>query len=203
MALLLAAAALLAALLPGCVAVYHPLSRLHRPVAIDTDVANFADVELDLLCLPGPVLSRGEAEVLCRRLTRVFENQGAVVHARTRAGRPEDVEGGQEPGAPGAGGARSRLQMQLSARLLHREKSWLLPWVTTEYSFAQDVVIRDHGGFLLVRDTLTGRITKRLGFFGSAPAELSRDLYGQLSQLTYNARMRRKVLDEATSRRAP
>lgn len=88
----------------------------------------------------------------------------------------------------------------------------------SESTFAQEVVIRDGTGFLLARDRLEGRIVRSFGlgpWVGNkvadwawrekedelsgkaANADLSADLYGQLSQLVFNARMRARVLAEA------
>lgn len=188
-----------ACLLPAaCTTYYHPMSALHRPVAINTDYANFAGLELEIHCLPGPVLDEDEAADLCQKLSRLFENQGAVVQTRTTLGRVANEDGELSGARPTAGEgratARTSLGLRLSSRLLHEESSWVFPWVTTEYTFAQDVVIRDETGFLLVKDSLTARLVRRVGLFGDAGEELTRDLYGQLSQLTLNARMRRRVL---------
>lgn len=93
----------------------------------------------------------------------------------------------------------------------------LLPGVVEE-TFAQDIEIRDATGFLLARDTLEGRLVRSYGagtWAGNKildwtvrPAEermtgdaverdLSADLYGQLSQLLFNAKIQRQVLDGA------
>ena len=116
----------------------------------------------------------------------------------------------------------------------------LVPAVT-ESTFAQDVIIRDGSGFLLVSDSLQGRIINRYGITAWAgdrilqrvwrraqglesgrrgpgaklvmsmvdtsqvtqtdvdPIEedLSADLYGQLSQLMFNAKIQWQVLQDA------
>ena len=69
--------------------------------------------------------------------------------------------------------------------------------IVTDYTFAQDISIRDETGFLLIRDTLTGRFVRRFGFSDDTEEAFSRDYYGQLSQLTLNAKVRRQVLNEA------
>ncbi len=197
----------LTGLLAGCTTLYQPVSGLHRPVAIDLDVANFAGTVLELQCLPGPVLLDWDAEELCRKLAQLYENQGAEVHTRITEGKVPDLDGGGEEAeaaapavvaAPAQGGAgKLHLSLRISSRLLHDEKSWILPWMTKDYTFAQDVVVRDETGFLLVRDTLIGRLVKRMGFFGGAEDDLSRDFYRHMSQVAFNAKMRRQVLGEA------
>jgi hypothetical protein len=88
----------------------------------------------------------------------------------------------------------------------------------TETSFAVDVIIRDESGFLLVSDSLQGRLVRRLGVGAwgtnlvldrflrdeddritgdAAHEDLSADLYGQLGQLMFNAKMQREVLSQA------
>lgn len=188
----------LACLATGCMSVYQPMSGLHRPVAIDTDLANFPDVEFLIQCLPAEqVITETEAQDLCRKLTMLFENQGARVETRTRPGRADDVDDTSREAPEGKPGAM-KLTVELSARLIHKDVVNILWWkITTDYIFAQDVVIRDETGFLLVRDTLTGRFIRRLGFSRGANLHFSKDFYGQLSQLALNARMRRTVLTES------
>ena len=67
----------------------------------------------------------------------------------------------------------------------------------TDYSFAQDITVRDADGALLIEDTLMGRFTQRFGFGEEASERFSRDYYRFVSQLTHNARMRQRVLVEA------
>lgn len=180
--------------------VYQPMSGLNRPVAINTDYANFTGVALTLLCLPGPLVEPDQAEDQCRKLSQLFENQGARVETRTSPGRVEDPDGDVEAAEPTAEETAPALALtiELSARLIHREVTNFLWWaITTDYTFAQDIVIRDSSGFLLLKDTLTGRFVRRLGFSRGAGPDFSRDYYNQLSQLTLNARMRRQVLGEA------
>lgn len=210
----------------GCVHVYQPMSGLHRPVVIDTGIANFQDVALDIYCLPGRGLALGEAASLCRKVAQLFENQGAQVSTALHERRlvdPTDavVDGGESP--PRA----TSLVLELRAHDLDVSKdplSWLLCFGTftlvpgvTEITFAQDVVIRDASGFLLSSETQRGRIVRRfgLGAWGGntlldliwrdkrdqitgypADRALSADLYQQLSQLVFNAKMRTMVLQE-------
>jgi hypothetical protein len=119
------------------------------------------------------------------------------------------------------------LTVELRGRQIHAARhpwSWLfcvasftlLPGVT-ESTFAQDVLIRDANGFLLSSKTLKGRLVQRFGagpWIGNAMLNLSRekgnkikrsaaekdlsnDLYGQLSQSVFNAKIQWEVLQEA------
>ncbi len=99
----------------------------------------------------------------------------------------------------------------------------VLPGVT-EQSFAQDVTVRDDAGYLLVQRSLEGRIVRYVGF-GSwagnkvldwlvrppeeeltgdrANRDLSADLYGQLSQSVFDAKLHWEVQKAATAQGTP
>jgi len=220
--------ALLAA--PGCVHVYQPLSGLHRPIVVDPGARNFEDLRLTVVCRAGDLLSRGEARLLCDKVGKLFEIQGArvtTVTDRGRYGGGEDEVGEDAPTAIDA--TTTDLVLELRARANHTTNdvlSWVLCIGTatlapayTESTFAQDVVIRDATGFLLVSDSLEGRIVRTFGLgtwagnklldlvarkkedelsTKAVHADVSRDLYGQLSQMVFNAKMRWQVLEEAT-----
>jgi hypothetical protein len=204
---LLLCPAALCALATGCVTIYQPLSGLHRPVAIDTSYANFDDVSVTFHCVPGDVIDEGDSQTLCRSLALLFENQGALVTTRSTAGllpEPDELTAEAEGKAP----PETALNVRLESRLIHKEESrtaWPFPWptVTTDYTFAQDISIRDETGFLLARDTLTGRFVRRFGFTSEAKKKFSADFYEQVSQLALNARMRRQVLVEAQQSARP
>ncbi|MEZ4316657.1 MAG: hypothetical protein R3F61_04115 [Myxococcota bacterium] len=215
----------------GCVRVYQPMSGLHRPKVIDVRAANFQDLHLTIRCVPGGLLSRHEASMLCQKVTTLFQNQGALVHTIDNSGQVDADETPEEdPEAP----PRTDLSLELRARKVHESHhplSWIASAVTftvlpglSETTFAQDVEIRDGTGFLLVSDSMEGRIVRKVGAgpwfgnkildlvardkdeklgIGSAYRELSRDLYQQLSQHTFNAKMQWEVLQEAELRAAP
>ena len=95
----------------------------------------------------------------------------------------------------------------------------LVPAVDEEI-FGLELQVRDGSGFLLAQESLKGRVIRRFGsvtYVGSrfmdwaardkderfrpdaAERELSADLYGQLTQLVFNARMRSLVQQEAAA----
>lgn len=214
----------------GCVHVYQPMGSLHQPVVVDPTVANFQDLRLVVDCVPGDMLNAAQANILCERVGTLFENQGAEVHTQVLGGQAMDAGliGGQaddEPAAP----PPTDLRMQLRAREVHEDKhplSWVLCAFSftlvpgrTERTFAQDVVIYDENGFLLLRETLEGRLVHRFGggvWLGNAlldlvyrdtedeilgkaaNRDLSGDLYLHLSQLVFNAKMRWQVHQDVT-----
>jgi hypothetical protein len=184
----------------GCVTVYQPLVSLQRPVVVDPQIANFEGQRVLVRCIPGDYLQPSDAVQLCRNVRTLFANQGAEV----------DVEI-PRPGASARdeqGGPKADLIIDLKARLVH------VPAIT-EFTFAQEVIILDSSGFQLASDTLQGRFVRYCGVGlwavngaldllvrsdaedltgDSAQKDFSRDFYGQLSQLAFNARMRSLVI---------
>jgi hypothetical protein len=208
---------LLAVLSSGCVTVYQPLVSLQRPVVVDPRIPNFEGQRMLVRCIPGDYLQLDDAVQLCRNVSALFTNQGAQVETevpRMGTSAPE-----------GQGEAKADLIIDLKARLVHEENSGLL-WTLsalsftlipaiTEFTFAQEIVIRDSSGFQLASDTLQGRFVRYTGvglwavnsvldllvrsdaeeLTGDAPKkDFSRDFHGQLSQLAFNARMRSLVM---------
>ncbi len=202
----------------GCVVhTYQPLAGLHRPVVVDpTAPDNLSDLDLTVACVPGGKLGPSEAGVLCRQVGRLFENQGARV-VTTLGGPPDE--------APAGDPRPIALRLELRSRQIH-EASPALGWAAmiasfslvpalTEFTFAQDVVVRSASGALLATEALEGRITHWFGFGawasnqlldwtvrpeahevvgGGADRVLSQDLYRQLSQVVFDAKLQARVL---------
>lgn len=203
--------------LSSCVSVYQPLVSLQRPVAVRTEAGNFVGVRVLIRCAPGDYLEPVDAERLCRKVRAVFANQGAEaeVEIPRSDGSASQVERSTKPD----------LVIDLTSRLAHEDNSkllWLVSFATftlvpaiSDYTFRQDVSIRDADGFLLASDTYQGRFVRYFGLAvwlgstalnwvrsdaeklspGALHRDFSRDFYGQLSQLAFNARMRAKVLN--------
>ena len=190
-------------LLGGCVDVYQPMSGLHRPIAIDVGYANFTDLALSVRCLPSAALDTGDAGKLCQRIARLFENQGARVQVLRADAPPIEEPEDAAPDEKKADKPRAALAIDVRAREIRRESTTLIPWlwsITTDYTVAQDISIRDETGFLLVQDTFVCRFVNRLGFMSDADEQFSADFYGQLSQLALNAKVRHRVLAEGKAR---
>lgn len=205
----------------GCVVhTYQPMSGLHDPVIVDPTAPNLADVDLEVVCVPKELLNNQTAGALCRRVGLLFENQGARVTTSVGAAPEPDDE------APDGEGPRPvALRLELRARQLH-QASHPLSWAATiatlsivpamsEFTFEQDVVVRDGSGVLLAEDTLRGRMVHWYGFGAwasnqlldltiredadevvgdGADRDLSTDLYRTLSQTVFDARMQARVL---------
>ena len=212
--------------LRACVTVYQPLSALQRPVLVDPQAPNLSDVHITLHCLSNEFLERNDAQLLCRRLTSLFIHQGADVVSANDVGLDEYDEtetagDANEKPIRLTVTLRARLLHKETNPLL-----WTLSFMTTtlvpafsEYSFAQDISITDESGSLLVYESLEGRfmihfgviywaITKVIDWVVREPNErvsgdaaqddFSRDFYGQLSQLVFNARMRQSLLQSGS-----
>lgn len=204
----------------SCLTVYQPMSGIHRPVVVDTEVANFAGEALNIHCIPKDFLSPQQASSLCEKLRILFENQGATVATITSRALLEEARL-PNPDA---------MTLEISARMLHHETNpvlWSLSFMTltlipgiAEYTFVQDIKIRDSSGFLLVSDALKAKFTRYFGlstYFGNIALDLvrdekdklsddhvktdfSNDFYPQLSQLVFNAKMRQQVLQSPNAR---
>lgn len=205
------------ALSSGCVTVYQPLTSLQQPVVVDPEVANFPGLRLLVRCHAGDYLDTSDAQTLCRNVGTLFRNQGAQVELEVpRAGRSgRDREEGAKPDL--IVDLKARLLHEEDSAVLRVLSvfTWTLVPTIHEFTMAQDVSIRDGSGSLLVSDSLQGRFIEYMGvgvwgvnfaldlavrpyeeeFTGDAPKrEFSRDFYGQLNQLVFNARMRSLVL---------
>jgi hypothetical protein len=208
-------------LLGGCVHVYQPLLRLQDPVAVHPREGNFQGVRVLVSCIPGDFVDRVESEELCQHAGDLFTKQGAIVQTRTG---PAPRPGAETKGPP------PELQVDLSARQIYEENSTLL-WLVSigtltlvpaisEYTFAQDVSIRDADGVLLASDSWQARFVRYFGFTtwavnalldlafrthaerltGDAfEEEFSKDYYGQLTQMVFNAHARWALLHPKTA----
>lgn len=226
----LAAAVLLSEI--GCVHTYQPMSGLHDPVIVDIQAPNFTDVNLTIHCIPGVDLSPQEASVLCENVGVLFRNQGAKVRTVTTSRALQDDALGGELGESAAeedAEAPTDLLLELRGRRLNESNDpllWALCYASltmvpavSEFTFAQDAVVRDGSGFLLSTDTVQGRIVRQFGgsvWLGNrildrlvreerdevtgdaAKNDLSEDLYRQLSQMVYNAKVQWQVLQAAS-----
>jgi hypothetical protein len=208
---------LLGAALSGCVTVYQPLVSLQRPVPIDHQLANFEGQRFLVRCVPGDGLPPSDAQRLCFKVRSLFAVQGAEVEVEI------PIQG--RPGGAGQAALEPDLSIELRSRLLHSENSKVLWFLSVasftlvptiaEFTFAQEVTIRDGAGFVLASDSLQGRFVNYFGFGvwavnaaldflvrsddekltgNVAGKEFTRDFYRQLSQLAFDAHMRSLVL---------
>jgi len=210
----------------GCVRVYQPMSGLHRPIVVDPGAANFTDLDLTLRCTAGNLLNRVESRELCRKVGLLFENQGARVHIVAEGGasgpsESEEPAVEEEPRPIALSldlSARKEHVSRHPMSWVFFAMSFTLAPGMAEHSFIQDLSIRDDSGFLLASESLEGRLVEYVGLgpwaghklldatvrskeervMGEAMGEdISADVYGQLSQILFNAKIAAQVLDEA------
>jgi hypothetical protein len=128
---------------------------------------------------------------------------------------------------PADGKRPLELTLEVRGRQIHQAfypLSWALCYVTftmlpavSEGTFAQDIVVRDGSGFLLASESIQGRHVHRFGagtwvgntlldlarkkedrVMGKAfERDLSNHVYGQMSQILFNARIQAEVLRDA------
>jgi hypothetical protein len=239
----------------ACVSVYHPLSGLQSPVAIDPALGNLHGLRILVHCVPRDLLE-DDAGVLCTHVGQLFENQGAEVKTLTTVARSredeafddledetsDDAETTPDPEraetAPAETGVaeaaapapRPDLVVELRAHTLYERRDfvlWTLSWLTatlapglSERAFVQEVMIRDDRGSVLAEGDLQGRIVTYfgLGYWATSTVldlvardeeeemsdanlgrHLSADLYAQLSQMAFNASLRRRVLERSAA----
>ncbi len=232
----LALAASLMFLASGCVKIYHPVSGLNQPTVLDLTAGNFQDLALTVHCPPGELVNADEARALCRKVGLLFENQGAKVTTytsdRSLIQSPSSLDWDDTPaeGATAAEPPPTDLILELRAHRVHIKNhhlTWLMCVATfslvpavAEYTFHQDVIVRDGSGYLLATDVLEGRIVRyggggywlgtkltdllwrdkgeRILDVSNPHQELSADFYAQLTQVVFNAKMRRRVLERAS-----
>jgi len=216
---------LLITLTSGCVRAYQPLRGLHDPRIVDPTLPNFADLSIDVYCVPGDDLKPAQASILCQRVGTLFENQAAEVETYTVDPRVSGGDGGLGLEEDTTSRAPADLVVELRTEAVHKNPhplSWGLCYITgtlvpavRESTFTQRVVVRDSDGFLLAQSTFEGRIifSFGIGTWGGnklldltvrepseeltgegAKADLSKDLYEQLTQVVYNAKVRGQLL---------
>jgi hypothetical protein len=211
----------------GCLTVYQPMTSLQRPTAIDPREKNFEGTHLLIRCIPGDWADGSESQTLCQNMSTLFANQGAKVDIEVPGESLEGVDDEPIERRPKTQAPKTKpdLIMELTARRLANDNNplnWIICYATltlfpaiTDVTFAQDVIVKDSDGFLLVRDSLQARFVRYFGIavwavnglmdlivrpkeekmLGDAPKrDFSKDFHAHMSQLMLTARTREKVL---------
>lgn len=211
----------------ACITVYQPLSGLHAPVLVDPALGNFDGLRILVHCIPKDILEDQAARLCQRVGQLLENQGAEVETVATIGRIQDDasIEEGEGDEKPRTEvdlvvELRARHVHENTDTLM-----WTLSFLTltlapgiSENSFVQEVMIRDGKGSPLVNGELRGRIVRYfgLGYWASnklldliardddeeLTAEqmrksLSEDLYEQLSQMVFNANMRRRVLGAA------
>lgn len=210
----------------GCVTIYQPLGGLQRPVVLDTRLPNFKDTRIFVRCIPNKSFSPGDASELCRRVSTLLSNQGAEVETTV----PPDADDQLVSFSTGRPDLVIDLtSRQLTSEspgvltLLSCITYTLVPMVE-EQSYVQEISVRDGDGAVLGTQTLKSRFINYTGCGiwsvnalldwlarpkedaltgDGAQRDYSRDFYGQLSQVTFNALVRTRLLGGAPLPSAP
>jgi len=206
------------------VQVYQPLRGLHDPRIVDPTLPNFRGLSIDVYCVPSKELKPAQASMLCQRVGTLFENQAATVETFTVDPRVSGGDGGlglEEDTNRAPADLVVELRTETVHKDPH-PLSWSLCYITgtivpavRESTFTQKAVVRDADGFLLASSTYEGRIVSSFGIgtWGGnklldvtvrapedeitgegAKKDLSTDMYEQLTQVVYNAKVRGELL---------
>ena len=205
----------------GCVTVtlYEPMGVLQRPTLVVPATSTFERTRVQVRCLPGSDMPSGDAEKVCRLVSASLRGQGA----ETETVVPRQLEDSPPSLAFDGAGADLSIEIE-SATEHHYDHPFLgvvsCLTLTLVPSFAEEtyrsqVVVRGRNQTILAEDTLRARFVTYNGVLLWAAnyvadwlfrdddndvsgdlglKDFSRDYYGQIAQLTYNARVRSELL---------
>jgi|GEM_PF-6326158 len=186
----------------GCITVthYQPLGGLQRGYAIDYKQVNFSGLTLRVACTESELVNASMADRLCERVRRTFEAQGAKIL--------DDETSGAED---------YRITLAAKGLYLFRNQ-WMWPVsivlftlfpVEQEWAIEQNILVTRADGTPVARKTFQARFVWYWGagywalnkLFNVAVRsegekageamvrrDFSRDYYGNLAQIVYNAR---------------
>jgi hypothetical protein len=211
----------------GCaVTLYQPMGTLQRPTAVNIDDPNFEDARVLVRCLPSDGFPAADAEKACRQIARSLQQQGAetetIVPRNIDEGLPADAFDGR--GAELTVEVSSRTEHSQAWPLLTAASCLTCTMVPDvfESTFVQDVTIRARNQTVLAEETYRARLITYTGCVvwsvngildwafrddrndltsEGAHKAYSRDLYRQIAQLAYNARVRSDLLGLTVPRR--
>lgn len=211
----------------GCaVTLYQPMGALQRPTAVNVDDPNFQDTRVLVRCIPREGFAAADAEKACRQIARSLQQQGAetetIVPRNLDEGLPADAFDGR--GAELTVELTARIEHANDWPLLSAASCVTCTAVPSvvEGTYVQDVTIRARNQTVLAEETFRARLLSYTSCLlwsvngildwafrddeddltsDGANKAYSRDLYRQIAQLTYNARVRSDLLGLTTPRR--
>lgn len=201
----------------SCVTFYQPQLALQRPVAVDAQTpTNFTDTRVLVRCHPAEGV---EPDVLCRNVRSSLSKQGAKVTTevvRPNGRAPESKEASEAP----------QYVIDITSKLVDHNEPFLLNVLFAfsftlvpaweEWTFSQDVRVRDASGFVLAQQSFQERFveTVGLGIWGinaivdllirpkseqvtgdGYKREFTTDFHDHLAQLLHNAKVRARVMN--------
>ncbi len=203
----------------GCVTVYQPQRAIHRPVVIERAATNFAGLRVLVRCnAHKEFLPVSKASLLCGKLAQDLEQQGAT----TEWVVPYGASFVEPPAFEGAGAdltieIESKIEHQYAYPLavcLSCYTCTTLPTIE-EQTFSQRVVVIGRDRSVLAEELFRERFVQYGGWgvwslnylldwlvrdesqalSGDAgKKDFTRDFYGQIRQLAFNARVRGEIL---------
>jgi hypothetical protein len=205
----------------GCMSVtlYQPQKAIHRPVVVENAPDNFDGLRILVRCVSHrEFLPTSDASKLCANLSQEFLRQGAdsqfVVPVGANWIEPE-VFDGETPDLIVE--LQSRIDHSYKNPITHAASIMtltLVPYIT-EQSFSQRVVVFGKDRSVLAEEVFKERFVQYNGcgvwslnyildwFFRdddqdlmgkSGQKDFTRDFYGQVRQMTFNARIRSEIL---------
>jgi hypothetical protein len=206
------------------VTLYQPQHAIHRPVVLERSVANFAGLRVLVRCnAHDRFLPTGDASRLCGKLARDFEAQGAQAEWVVPRGRGAvETVPFEGAGADLTVQVESRIDHAYDNRIsacLSGCTCTLLPSVS-EQTFSQRVVVIGRDRSVLAEEVFRERFVEYGGCGvwsanwlldwivrskadavsgDAAKLHFTRDFYGQIRQLAFNARVRAEILGLITA----
>lgn len=201
----------------GCVTIYDPQSALQRPVALDITRPNFEGMRIRVRCYsPNELVFDNTADTLCMHVATLMRNQGAEVDTEVLRG-PRAIPAPFDE-APDLilelDGKLVHQEQNFVLTYISSITMTLIPTVVEE-TYEQTIVLRDARGAVLASERPRVRFITYLGvgiwvvnwildvssrkpedrLTGDAPnRSFSRDFYGLVSQLAFNARVRQRLM---------
>jgi hypothetical protein len=204
------------------------MGALQRPTLVAAGGSSLTDTRVFVRCHPDDkYLPPGDAERVCRQLSTALRRQGAETETSVPRGRDESgpAQAFDGQGADLTVDVRSRTEHAYDYPILAYPAvltCTTIPLIEEE-TYAQDIEVRGRSMTVLASQTLRARFVTYTGwavwsfnqladfFFRDdqndisgdiGKKEFSADFYRQISQLTFNARVRSDLLGLTTSTRA-
>jgi hypothetical protein len=203
----------------SCVTIYQPQRAIHRPVVVPSSPTNFEGLRVLVRCNSHEkYLPVGDAARLCGRIADDLEQQGAICEWVVPVGanfvEPSGFDGEEaDLTLENREQDRPRLRLPVDGRAFCLTCS-MIPTME-EYTYSQRVVVFGRDRSVLTEEVFRERFVQYtgLGIWGlnylidwlfrsdedalsgdAGKKAFSRDFYGQIRQILFNARIRSEVL---------
>ena len=203
----------------GCVTLYEPMGVLQRPTVVAPATSTFNETRVQVRCLSSDDLPTGDAEKVCLLVSQSLRAQGA----ETETIVPRQLDELPASQAFDGAGADLSIEITSTTEhhydypLLAAVSVITLTAVPSvaEETYRQDIVVRGRNQTVLAQETLRARFVTYVGVVVWAAnyvadwflrdddndlsgdlgfKDFSKDFYGHVAQLTFNARVRSDLL---------